>query len=158
MKKYPTTFILLMLFCIVLLVIPSVACQGSAQSAINSAKNSLNTCYQAVVAAESAGANVTSLMATLNQATALLSQAELANEAQDNDDAYRYASQSQSELNGLTDQAAALEQEAIAGAAQNSQSNMLRLLVSLIIFVSGVSAWFMLYRRERRSIHGAPAV
>ncbi|HSV48789.1 MAG TPA: hypothetical protein VLH35_00610 [Candidatus Acidoferrales bacterium] len=158
MKKILITVLLIVLFSTALLSIPSTTCQGSAQSAINLAKNTLKTCYQAVVAAESAGANVALLMVTINQATDLLSQAELANEAQDYDAAYRYASQSQSKLNGLTNQAATLEQEAILAAAQNSQSKMLTLLVSFVIFVSGVSAWFMLYRRERRSIRGAPAV
>lgn len=55
-----------------------LADQTDAAVAITSAKEQVVTCYQAAKDAEGAGANITSLTATLNDAGALLSQAELA--------------------------------------------------------------------------------
>jgi hypothetical protein len=62
----------------VLFAAPAFAQQDSAQTAISSAQSTLVSCYSAAKDAEAAGANVTSLTATLNTAAGLLSQAELA--------------------------------------------------------------------------------
>lgn len=156
-KRKPIGALLIILFT-TLLAAPLTEGQTSAQSAITIAKNTIQTCYQAVLAAEAAGANVDSLMITLNQAANQLSQAELAYATGDYDAAYSYASQSQTTLNGFTDQASTLQQNATAAKSAESASDTQWLLVSLVLFTSGVSTWFILNRRERRSTHGTPAI
>ncbi|MGE5554700.1 MAG: hypothetical protein ACM3UY_00335 [Methanocella sp.] len=138
-----------------LFMTPLAVCQEGAGSAIDSAQRAIQNCYQAAKEAESAGANVSSLMRTLNKAADLFSKAELAYVAQDYNAAYTYASQSQNTLNGFTDQASELQQSASAKTSQEAEANLLLLLASVVVFVSGLSTWLVLYRRERRSIHGA---
>jgi hypothetical protein len=70
--------------------------------------------------AESAGANIESLMITLNEVADLLSKAELADAAKDYGAANNYASQSQSKLKGLTGEAATLTQSTQSSASQAS--------------------------------------
>jgi hypothetical protein len=51
---------------------PVLAQQGSAQTAISSAKDTIKNCYDSAKEAEAAGANVDALMVTLNDAADLL--------------------------------------------------------------------------------------
>ena len=139
-------------------VSPAFADQGGAQNAISSAKDTIKNCYDAVKQAESAGANVDSLMATLNDAAGSLSKAELAYASNDYDSAYTYATQSQSKLNDFTGQATALKENARANATQNFEYTIFSLAVSIGILCAGVTAWVVLGRRERRSIYGSPTV
>jgi hypothetical protein len=134
-------------------VSPVFAQQGNAQDAISSAKNTIKNCYDAVAQAESAGANVDSLMVTLNDAASSLSKAELAYSANDYGSAYTYATQCQSKLADLTSQAATLKTDAQAAASQNFLINILLVAVSIGVLCSGIAAWVILGRRERRSVH-----
>ncbi len=139
-------------------VSPVFAQQGSAQNAISQAKNTIQTCYDAVKQAESAGANVDSLMVTLNDAAGSLSKAELAYASNDYNSAYTYATQSQSKLNDFTGQATALKENAQANATQNLVYTILSAVGSIGILCAGIVAWVVLGRRQRRSINGSPTV
>ncbi len=108
---------------------PLAVCQD-AQLAINSAKNALRDAYKSVFQAESPGANVESLMITLNEAADLLSKAELPDAAKDYGAANNYASQSQIKLNGLTGKAAALTQSIQSSASKVSLFKILPLIIS----------------------------
>jgi hypothetical protein len=62
---------------------PVSASQSDAAIAISSAQHKIVNCYGAARAAEAAGANITSLAGTLNEAGALLSRAASHGESQD---------------------------------------------------------------------------
>ncbi len=128
-----------------------MADQGSAQNAISSAKDTLKNCYSAVKAAESTGANVESLMVTLNEAAASLSNSELAYASNDYDSAYTYATQSQSKLDGFVSQANALKDSAQVVAGQNFFFTVLSVVASAVLLGIGIGAWIVLSRKERRA-------
>ncbi len=135
------------------------ASQRSAQNIISTANETVKKCYLALQQAQSAGANVDTLMETLNNATAALSKAGLAYASGDFDSAYLYAAQSQSTLAGFTDQANAQAQAALAADAKKTNSIFLSLAVSAAILLSGITLWAALHRRERRlSLHGSTTV
>jgi uncharacterized membrane protein YidH (DUF202 family) len=140
------------------LATPYAVAQTSAQSAIQTAQNTIQTCTQAIAAAETAGANVDTLMITLKQATNQLNQAELAYAAGNNQDAYRYASQSQTTLNGLANQATLMQNTATQTKTEQQTTNNLLLLIAAAIFATGALSWFILNRQERRQYNEAPTI
>jgi hypothetical protein len=129
------------------------ASQGSAQTAIASAKQAIVNAYTSVLQAESADANVNSLIDTLDDAANLLSKAELAYAARDYDSAYSYASQSQSKVAGVALRADELKQDALSGASQNLLFTSLSLAVSVAVLFAGIGAWAFLSKREARDIN-----
>jgi len=131
-------------------VLPVFA-QNSAGAAIASAQNSLESCYKAVEQAQAAGANVDSLVATLNDAAGSLSEAQLAYASGDYSSAYNYASQSQSALNGVTSEASTLQANADNSSSQNSLIVVLSLFSSVVILGVGVGGWVALNKRGRTS-------
>ena len=141
-----------------LLVFPVCASQDSAQNAITQAKVSFKTCYEAVLKAESAGANVDSLVVTLNNAAALLSKAELAYASSNYDDAYTYAAQSQSELGDFTTQANALTLNAQANAERNTTFRYISAIAGLTILTAGIVAWAVSGKAKRRNLLGTSTV
>jgi len=156
-KRYVTVFLAVFLVAAIF-VSPVFAQQGNAQNAISSAKNTIKNCYEAVKQAESAGANVDSLMVTLNDAAGSLSKAESAYSVNDYGSAYTYATQCQSKLTDFTSQATVLTTNAKATASQNSVTTILLVVASVGILCAGITAWVVLGRRERRSIHGSSTV
>jgi hypothetical protein len=130
---------------------PVFADQNSAQTAIMSAQNNLKTCYDAAKQAQAAGANVDSLMVTLNDAAGSLSEAELAYASNDYNSAYNYATQSQSKLNGFTSQASALQQNAINNDNQNFITLVSSVIGSVAILCVGIAAWVTLNRKQRKT-------
>lgn len=156
--KSSITMFLIVFLVAAIFVSPVFASQGSAQTAISSAKNTIKNCYDLVKQAESAGANVDSLMTTLNDAAGLLSKAELVYASNDYDLAYTYATQTQSKLSGFTGQATALTANGQAYATQNFVYTILSLAASIGILCVGVAVWAVLGRRERRSFDGSPTV
>ena len=145
-------------FIVAIIVSPVLADQGGAQNAITSAKQSISTCYAQAKQAESAGANVSSLMVTLNDAAGSLSKAELAYASNDYDSAYTYATQCQNKLGDFTSQVDALTANAQSTVNQNSLTTILLLVTSVGVLCAGVGAWFVLGRQERRSLNGSTKV
>jgi hypothetical protein len=143
--------LLALILCAYTVIIPLTECQG-AGSAVSQAQKALISSTQAVAQAQFEGANVDALMITLTQAAELLSRAQLANSAGDYSTANDYASQCQSKLSGVTSEASSLQQAAANQKNQSSIFTTLTLLVSAALLVSGVVSWFMLNKRERRSI------
>lgn len=139
-----------LILCALTAAIPLIEGQG-AGSAVTQAQNTLASSTQAVAEAQSAGANVDSLMAPLNEAAGLLSKAQLANSAGDYAAANNYASQCQSKLSGVAGEASTLQQEAQSQKTQSSLYTVLTLLISAVLLVSGIASWFILNKRERRS-------
>ncbi|MGA2385831.1 MAG: hypothetical protein ABSG33_04785 [Candidatus Bathyarchaeia archaeon] len=124
---------------------------NDAKSAIISAQNTLKSCYDATKQAQAAGANVDQLTATLNKASGLLSEAQLAYAANDYSSAYTYAVQSQNELSGLISQATALQQNANNNDTQNLVIVILSIIGSVAVLSVGIAAWFILSRKGRKS-------
>ncbi len=154
-KKFWVVVLAAVILSVTLLVGPVSADQGSAQNAINQGKNTLKKCYTAISAAESAGANVTSLMNTLNGAAETLSKAELAYSSRNYDSAFTYASQIAGKLSGFESQAETLRQTAIASTSQNELVTSALLAASIALTCAGVAVWIILNRRERRSSYGS---
>ena len=130
---------------------PVFAQQNSAQTAIISAQNNFKSCYNAAKQAQAAGANVDSLMATINSAAASLSEAQLAYASNDYNSAYTYAIQSQNTLNGFISQATALRQSADSNDIQNSIITILSIIGSVAILCVGIFAWVKLNRKSRKT-------
>jgi hypothetical protein len=127
---------------------PVMANQTDAATAINSAKNTILTCYDAAKEAESAGANITLLEITLNNAGLLLSQAELAYSKNDYDGAQSLAVQSQTVLNGFTSTA---QSSGLAALQQRNQDFLVNvvgsIIATLVVLVFGMLAWVYLKRK-----------
>ncbi len=128
-----------------------VFAQNSAQAAIVSAQNNFKSCYDAAEQAQAAGANVDSLMVTLNDAAGLLSKAQLAYASNDYNSAYTYATQSQTTLNGFISQATALQQNADNNDNLNFIITILSIMGSVAILCAGIFAWVTLNRKGRKT-------
>ncbi len=128
-----------------------VFAQGSGSTAISSAQINLQNCYESVKQAQAAGANVDSLMVTLNQAAGLLTQAQLAYASGDYGSANNYASQSQSALAGVSSQADSLKANAQNVHTENSVIFLLSILGSLAILCLGLIAFAVLGRKGRNT-------
>jgi hypothetical protein len=115
----------------------SLADQGSAKSAVTSTQQILKDCYFAVKKAESTGANITQLIATLNDAATDLSKAQLAYASQNYDSAYTYAIQCQNKLSGIGSQANELTANAQVADNQNSIYTLLLSTVSIALVFAG---------------------
>jgi len=152
-NNHKITFLMLTLL-LAFLVIPTsvVAAQSDAATAITSAKEQIATCLQAVKDAEGAGANISSLTAVLNEAGALLSQAEAAYSANDFNAARNFAVQSREKLDNCVSEANALKNTATQ---QQNRDFMINVLGSIggTFVVLGASAliWFSLKRRTNQS-------
>lgn len=127
---------------------PVMANQTSAAAAINSAKNTILTCYDAAKEAESAGANISLLESTLNNAGLLLSQAELAYSKNEYDRAQSLAVQSQTVLNGFTSKA---QSSGLAALQQRNQDFLVNvvgsIIATLVVLTAGLLAWVYLKRK-----------
>lgn len=130
---------------------PVWADQNSAQTAINSAQTSLKSCYEAVKQAQSAGANVDPLLATLNDAAESLSEAQLAYASNDYNSAYTYAILSQSQLNGVISQASALQANAENADNQNFRIAVLSIAATIVVLSVGIGFWGTLNRKDRKT-------
>ena len=134
---------------------PVMANQTSAAAAINSAKNTILSCYDAAKEAESAGANITLLESTLNNAGLLLSQAELAYSKNEYDTAQSLAVQSQTVLNGFTSKA---QSSGLAALQQSNQDFLVNvvgsIIATLVVLTAGLLAWVYLKRKYTRGGSG----
>jgi hypothetical protein len=132
--------------------------QSDAATAISSAQNTIVNCYDAAKAAEAAGANITGLAGTLNEAGLLLSQAQLAYSQSDFDAAANYAAQSQNKLNGFISQADSLRQAALQRESWDFLVNFVGSIVgAFAVVAAGFAVWFFLKRRYGAGDTGAEA-
>jgi hypothetical protein len=129
--------------------------QPVAATAIASAKEQILICYQAAKEAEGAGANITALVAVLNDAGTLLSRAEFAYSVSDFDTARDLAIQSQSTLGDFLSEANTLKETATQ---QRNQDFLINVVGSIIgtfaVIVAGFSAWLFLKKKyETAGVH-----
>lgn len=122
--------------------------QTDAAAAIASAKEQILTCYQAAKDAEGAGANITALVAVLNDAGTLLSRADFAYSISDFDTARNLAVQSQSTLDNFVSEANTLKETATQQRNNDFLINVVGSLVGAFAVVgAGVATWIFLRRK-----------
>ncbi len=86
--------------------------ESEALTALAAAEEKIIVCHNAVAEADIVGADVTALLATLNEAGKLISLAEWSHAHGNYDSAVNYANQSQNRLNGVVVEAEALAETA----------------------------------------------
>jgi hypothetical protein len=144
-----TFFLIVILLFVISAFLPlALADQTDAAAAIASAKEQILICYQAAKEAEEAGANITALVAVLNDAGTLLSRAEFAYSVSDFDTARDLAIQSQSTLGDFVSEANTLKETATQ---QRNQDFLINVIGSIIgtfaVIVAGFAAWRFLKKK-----------
>jgi hypothetical protein len=139
---------LVFLLVIPLLLSSQVAGQDDAAANISAAKTELSNCYASVKAAEAQGANVTGLIATLNDAGELLTRAELAYLAKDYDSAANFTQQSKDTLDGFNQAANSLKADAMQSGNSGFFTDALLVVASLVIFCVGIAVWVALRSKQ----------
>jgi len=148
LRKRTFFLIALLLFVISTFLPLARADQTDAAAAIASAKEQILICYQAAKEAEGAGANITALVAVLNDAGTLLSRAEFAYSVSDFGTARDLAIQSQSTLGDFVPEANTLKETATQ---QRNQDFLINVVGSIIgtfaVLGAGIAAWIFLKRK-----------
>jgi len=122
--------------------------ETDARSAVAEASQRVNTCYSAAADAAKAGANVTGLLVTLDDAGGLLSKAELALAKGEFDSASTLAHLSEERLVGFEEAAVGLRDSAVrAGFLDFALSVVGSAVGSIVVVLVGVTVWFYLKRR-----------
>ncbi len=127
--------------------VASAATQTSAESAISSAQNLLINCYNAAKASEAAGANITMLTVSLNNAGTSFSNAQLAYSSGDYTSAVNYANQCQSALSNFIPEANALK---TSGEQQQSQGLIIfagSIVGAFAVVAGGYVVWLQLKKK-----------
>ena len=126
-----------------------VSAQGDAAAAISSAKSTVLSCYNAAKDAEAAGANITTLTGTLNEAGSLLSRAELAYSTGDFAAATSFAVQSQNKLSNFVAKANSLRDAAARRESRDFLVNVVGSVAGTFAVVcAGVGTWVFLKKRS----------
>ena len=147
-SKTPIALIVLLLLLVAMFPLPVWASQADAANAISSAKNTILNCYNATREAETAGANITVIVGTLNEAGSLLSQAEFAYATNDFDAALTFALQSQPSLNNIIQEANALKGTATQLRNQDFLVNVVGSVIgTFAVIIAGFAVWFFLKRK-----------
>jgi hypothetical protein len=141
----------LLVLCLFISVFPSLvqaSGQTDAASELEVAKIQLINAYISVQQAEEAGANITELAVTLNQAGSLFSQAEQAYSKGDFATSQNLSAQIQGKLGNLSDSADILKE---AVTQQKADDLWIKLLYpifgSIAIIVVAIAVWFVLKRK-----------
>ena len=149
-NSHKRAFFLMALLLFIVSTFPQLAQadQTDAATAIASAKEQILICYQAAKEAEGAGANITTLVAVLNDAGTLMSRAEFAYSVSDFDTARDLAVQSQSTLDNFISDANILRETGTQQRSQNFLINVIGSLVGAFAVVSaGIAIWSFLKRK-----------
>lgn len=147
-SKIPIVLAILLFLAVAFVASPVWAQQTNASTAISSARNTLSDCYNAAKEAEAAGANITASVGILNEAGALLSQAELSYAAGDFDSAVTFAVESQNNLNGFIEEANALTTTAFLHQNQDFLINVVGSIIgTFAVVLVGVLVWLIVKRK-----------
>ncbi|MGA2683065.1 MAG: hypothetical protein ABSF44_14845 [Candidatus Bathyarchaeia archaeon] len=148
-KKHAKLLLVAMFIVLSLGALPSnvLAEQSGAATSISTAQSQIQSCYNAAKEADAAGANITSLTNILNNAGALLSQAELAYFTGNSNQAINLATQSQSKLDNFISQANDLKVAAIQQENQESLIVAASIAGTLAVIAAGTILWYKLKRK-----------
>ena len=154
-RKRPFFLIALLLFIVSAFLPLARADQTDAPAAIASAKDQILICYQAAKEAEGAGANITALVAVLNDAGTLLSRAEFAYSISDFGTARDLAIQSQSILGVFISEANTSKETATQHRNQDFLINVVGSIAgTFAVIVAGFVAWrFLKTKYETAGAH-----
>ena len=132
--------------------IPAKSDQEAASSVITAAENAITSAYDAFTEAERVGANVSGLFVRLNDAAELLSEAHMAFEVGDFEEAVRFAELSSEVGREAESEAEWLEVEANNAGVNRSRSSIVRsvLGVSVVIVASLLGYEYFKRRYYRR--------
>ena len=146
-SKTPIALVIVLLLALAVAASP-VWAQAGASTAISSAQTTILDCYNAAKDAEAAGANITVLVGTLNEAGSILSQAELAYTTNDLDAAYDLAVQSQNTLSGFVAEANALRDAAVQQQNQGFLVNVVGSIIgTFLVIAAGFTTWLFLKKK-----------
>jgi hypothetical protein len=121
-----------------------------AASKIQAAESEVLNCYRAVFDAEKAGANVSGLLKTLNEAGWFLSKAKLAYNGGDYYSAFTNASECLSKLEGFVNQADGLRLEAEEARHSDFLINFVGSAIgSVAVVVGGYAVWIYLKKHTK---------
>lgn len=121
-----------------------------ADARVREAENKILEGYSAALEAEKAGANVSELLITLNEAGWLLSRAKLAYNYSDYDLAVEFANQSITVLEGFIERADALREDAVQAGFFDFALNFVGSAVGgVAVVIGGYAIWFYSKRREK---------
>lgn len=126
--------------------------QNQASSALANAEASLTSSYQAISKADYAGANVSSLLVSLNEAGWFLARARMAYNSGDFNSALGFASQSQEKSSGLAADADALRETAIQEYYFDFSVNVIgSILGSVGVVCVSFFVWFFMRKKIERA-------
>ena len=146
--KITVAIVVILLTLVAIFPSPVWASEADAAAAISSAENTILNCYNAAKEAEAAGADITVILGTLNEAGSLLSQAELAYAASNFDTALNLAAQSQSTLNNFISEAHTSQETAMQQQNQDFLINVVfPTLGAFAVIAAGIAAWLFLKRK-----------
>jgi hypothetical protein len=149
-SKTPIALVIVLLLALAVAASPVWAQQAGASTAISSAQTTILDCYNAAKDAEAAGANITVLVGTLNEAGSILSQAELAYTTNDLDAAYDLAVQSQNTLSGFVAEANALRDAAVQQQNQGFLVNVVGSIIgTFLVIAAGFTTWLFLKKKYK---------
>lgn len=147
-RKWTFFLIALLLFIVSAFLPLAQADQTNAATAIASAKDQILICYQAAKEAEGAGANITALVAVLNDAGTLLARAEFAYSISDFGTARDLAIQSQSILGDFISEANTSKETATQHRNQDFLINVVGSIAgTFAVIVAGFVAWRFLKKK-----------
>jgi len=148
-SKIPIALVIILVLFVTAVASPAWG-QADAATAISLAKNTILSCYNAAREAEAAGANITVITGTLNEAGVLLSQAELAYATSDFNAALNLAIQSQNRLSTLVGEANTLKETTTQQRNQDFVINVVGSTVgTFAVIVAGFAIWFFLKRKYK---------
>jgi ABC-type Fe3+ transport system permease subunit len=154
-------FLVLFLFILPLSSI-SVSAQTDVASTIVTARTQLTNAYRAALQAEQAGANITQLADTLNEAGSVLAKAEHAYSVGDFTASQDLALQCQALLDNFGASADALKESALQKVAQDFWVTLIYpIFGALAVVVVGLALWYLLKRKfgiSREDTSESPAL
>jgi len=133
-------------------LVPAFASRDDARASIDSAEQALLAAYQGVLAAESAGADVTTLVEMLNEALDLLAQARESLELGDYNSTLEYASQSRQLSDQVISEAAELKVQAEGMSQFWAIASIVGIPLVLVVF--GAACYYGYKILRKRSVEG----
>jgi hypothetical protein len=122
--------------------------ESDARLAIVAAEERIVVCYRAVAEADKAGANVTGLLAVMNEAGWLLSKAKVAFQIGDFESARDFAVQSQGRLNRFVEEADGLRGTALQQRYWDFMVNVVGSIIGTVAVIGGsFVVWHLLKKR-----------
>ncbi|MEM3551694.1 MAG: hypothetical protein QXV01_11465 [Candidatus Bathyarchaeia archaeon] len=123
--------------------------EDEARAAVETVEGEVLSCYRAVADAQAAGANVSDLLSTLNEAEWLLSKAKLAYSQKDFNSTVVYTEECLSLLGNFVEQAEVLRQDAEAANRWDFMVNFVGSGAGAVcVIVGGSALWTFLKKRE----------